>query len=128
MLGIARRFNASMNWHNMEVQLRFLPKPLYRYELPDKDSPVVDGALFAFAHNEIDDPEVLLVIEAQRTGNEVRWHYAPVRLTDREAWVKYKGKEVWRVDAGSAGIFDGVKTKRYGVFIVKDIPDNVNGK
>jgi len=83
--------------------------------------------VFAYAHNEIDDPEVLLVIEAQRMGNEVRWHYAPVRFTNREAWLKYKGEEVWRVDAGSAGIFDGVKTKRYGVFIVKTILD-VNGR
>ena len=128
MWSIARRFSASMNWNNMEVTLRFLPQPLYRYELPEKDSSVVDGAVFAFAHNEIDDPEVLLIIEAQRTGNDVHWHYAPARLTNREARVEYKGKEIWRAAADLPGMFDGVTTKRYGVYLVKTIPHAVDGK
>jgi hypothetical protein len=97
-------------------------------ELPDKDSPVLDGAVFAYAHDEIDDPEVLLIVEAQRVGNDVRWHYAPVRFTDREAWLTRKGKEVWRITAGGAGIFDGVNTKPYGVFFVKTIPHEADGK
>jgi hypothetical protein len=128
MWRIARRFNASMIWKNMEVDLRFLPQPLYRYELSDEDSPLVDGAVFAFAHKELDDPEVLLVLEARRMGNETHWLYAPARLTDREAWVKYEGKEIWRTSTSSAGIFDGVTTKRYGVFIVKEIPREVGRK
>ena len=97
-------------------------------ELPDKDSPVLDGAVFAYAHDEIDDPEVLLIVEAQRVGNDARWHYAPVRFTDREAWLTRKGKEVWRITAGGAGIFDGVNTKPYGVFFVKTIPQEADGK
>ena len=76
------------------------PGLLYRYELRENDSSHVDGALFVYAHYEIDYPEVLLIIEAQRMRNEVRWHYAAARLTDREAWVKYNGKEVWRAAAG----------------------------
>jgi hypothetical protein len=95
------------------------PGLLYRYELRENDSSLVDGALFAYARYEI---------EAQRMRNEVRWHYAAARLTDREAWVKYNGKEVWRAAAGSKGIFDGVSTARYGVFFVKTIPREVDGK
>ena len=121
MWAIARRFKASMIWNNTTVELRFLPQPLYRYEITDERAGIVDGALFAYAHDEIDDPELLLVIEAQRAGKEVRWHYAPVRFTNREAWVKYKAEEVWRIGAGGAGIFDGVTTKPYGVFFVKTI-------
>jgi hypothetical protein len=104
------------------------PGHLYRYELRGNDSSLVDGALFAYAHCEIDYPEVLLIIEAQRMRNEVRWHYAAAGLTDREAWVKYNGKEVWRAAAGSKGIIDGVSTARYGVFLVKTIPHEVDGK
>ncbi len=128
MWAIARRFKASMNWNNTNVELRFVPQPLYRYEVTDADLSVVDGALFAYAHNEIDDPELLLVIEAQRVGNEVRWYYAPVRFTNREAWVKFKGEEVWRIGAGGPGIFDGVKTKPYGVFLVKTIRHDAQAK
>jgi len=117
-----------MFWKNMNVDLRFLSKPLYRYEVPDEGSSIVDGAVFAYAHKELDDPEVLLIIEAQRVGHEVRWHYALARLTDREAWVKCEGKEIWRTAADSAGIFDGVITKPYGVFIVKMIPRNRDGR
>ena len=58
-----------------------------RLEIDDKNSPVVDGALFALTMNDPIDPEVLLVIEAQRTDDGVRWQYAPIRFTNREAWV-----------------------------------------
>jgi hypothetical protein len=88
--------------------------------LAPKDSPVADGAIFAFAH-EIDDPEVLLVLEAQKAGGDVKWHYALVRLTDRETWVTLRDQEIWRVTRGGGGIFDGVTTKRYFATLVKTI-------
>jgi len=61
-------------------------------------------------------------------GTELRWRFAPVRFTNREAWLKYNGKEVWRSAAGSVDVFDGVTTKRYGVHLVKTIPHAVDGK
>ena len=121
MRDIAGRFSSCMIWVDTMLDLQLLPNPFYRYELTDKDSVVVDGALFAFSGMKSKDPEVLLVIEAQRTDSGVRWQYAPVRFTNRKAWLKYQGVEVWRADAGSVGIFDGVTTKRYGVFLVKRI-------
>jgi hypothetical protein len=128
MWAIARHFKAGMDWKNMIVQLRFLPKPLYRYELSEKDSPVVDGAIFAYAHDEIDDPEVLLVVEAQKTGSDVKWQYALVRLTDRETWVTRDEKEVWRVARGGGGIFDGNTKKRYFVTLLKTIKHESKSK
>jgi hypothetical protein len=118
MRGIAWSFKPSMHWKAKDIELRFLPQPIYRYEVP---TAVVDGAVFTYVHNEIDDPEVLLIVEAQRTGNAVRWHYALARLTDRETWINYKGKEVWRVGARLPGMFDRETSKRYGVYIVKNI-------
>jgi len=35
----------------------------------------------------------------------------------------YQGKEVWRADPATTGIFDGVTTTRYGAFQVKTIPN-----
>jgi hypothetical protein len=128
MRDIARRFTAGMISGDAEMGLPLSPQPIFRYELTDKDSPVVDGALFTYAPAAVRDPEVLLVLEAKRTDQGVRWHYAPVRFTNRGAWVKYQGKEVWRVDAATVGIFDNVTWKPYGVFFVKMIPNDVDDK
>ena len=43
------------------------------------------------------------------------------RSTNREAWVQYKGQEVWGADPATVGIFDGVNTQRDGAFQVKTI-------
>jgi len=37
-----------------------------------------------------------------------------------------QGEEVWRAFAGVDGIFDGVTTKPYGVFIVKTVTHEVD--
>jgi hypothetical protein len=128
MRAITHHFDARMIWKNMKVDLPLLTKPLYRYEVPDNDPALVDGAVFAYGHYEIQDPEVLLIVEAQRTKDGNRWYYAVARLTDRQAWVTYKGKEVWRANTGEPGIFDGVRSKRYGVFIVKEVLERVEAK
>jgi hypothetical protein len=101
--------------------MRLLTQPNYRYEITDETSTVVDGAVFAYVWSAGTDPEVLLVIEARRTDQGVRWHYAPARFTNREAWLKYQDREVWRAEPATVGIFDGVTSKRYGAFSVKTI-------
>jgi hypothetical protein len=123
MRELARRFSAHMAASDSKWELRLLPQPIYRYERTDKDSSVVDGAVFTFVWTIGTDPEVLLVIEARRTDSGVQWHYAPARFTNREAWVKYQDREIWRVDAATVGIFDGVTSKRYGAFSVKTVPN-----
>lgn len=127
MRELASRFGSHVDRRNMDWELRLLTQPLYRYETRSDDSPVVDGAVFGFVWTEGTDPEVLLVLEAVRTGRELHWRFAPVRFTNRGAWVAYQGREVWRVDVPTAGNFDGTTNKRYGAFSVKSvaIPDDV---
>lgn len=120
MREMASRFSANMIWRGgKEVDLKVITQPFYIYEIEDKDSPVVDGALFALSMDDPVDPEILLAIEAQRTDKGVVWQYAPIRYTNRETWVKYRDKEVWRTLADGIGVFDGVNTKPYFVQITK---------
>ena len=121
MRDLARRFTAQVDREGARSEMRLLPQPIYRYEIADEDAAVIDGAIFTFVWTAGTDPEVLLVIEARRTDRGVRWEYAPARFTNREAWLKYQDKEVWRADPATVGIFDGVTTKRYGAFSVKAI-------
>ncbi len=122
MRDISRRFSSQIDREGMS-EMRLLTQPVYRYEIKDKDAgEVVDGAVFAFIWTAATDPEVLVVIEARRKGDDVRWHYALARFTNRAARVKYQGREIWRVEGATIGIFDGVTTKRYGAFSVKTVP------
>jgi hypothetical protein len=121
MRDLARRFTAQVQRENSKWEMRLLTQPLYRFEISAEDSPVVDGAVFTFVWTAGTDPEVLIVIEARRTDKGVGWFYAPARFTNCEAWVQYQGKEIWRADPATVGIFDGVTSKRYGAFQVKTI-------
>ena len=126
MRDLARRFTSQVDRENSKWEMRLLTQPIYRYEISDENSPVVDGAIFAFVWTAGTDPEVLIAIEARKTDNGMRWYYAPARFTNREAWLQYHGKEVWRADPATVGIFDGVTTTRYGAFQVKTIPVEVS--
>ena len=83
-----------MNWNNMEVTLRFLPQPLYRYEVPDKDSSYVDGAVSHSRITRLMTPKScssskLSVREMKSSGIT-----HPLRLTNREARItKLRGKK-----------------------------------
>jgi hypothetical protein len=122
MRELARRYRAHIKNKDQTWELRLLPQPLHRYEPTDRDSPVVDGAVFVYVWTAATDPEVLLEIEARRTENGVAWYYAPARFTNREAWLDDRDHEVWRVAVPTAGNFDGTMSKRYGALGVKDIP------
>jgi hypothetical protein len=122
MRDLARRFSAQVHRENSKWEMRMLTQPIYRYEIADENSAVIDGALFAFVWTAGTDPEALLAIEARRTDKGVQWYYAPARFTNCEAWLNYQGKEVWKAEPSTVGIFDGVTTKRYGAFQVKTIP------
>ena len=126
MRDLARRFNSQVLRENSKWEMRLLTQPIYRYEISDEKSPVVDGALFAFVWTAGTDPELLIAIEARRTDKGVQWYYAPARFTNCEAWLQYQGKEVWRADPANVGIFDGVTTTCYGAFQVKTIPNQAD--
>jgi hypothetical protein len=94
MRTIARGFTATVGSNNERHELRLLPQPLYRY--PEKDKQVLDGALFAFVQGT--DPEVLLLLEARRTKDENRWHYALARMSDCLLDVEHDGASVWKAE------------------------------
>jgi hypothetical protein len=125
MRELARRFSSQVDRQGGMSEMRLLTQPIYRYETADGGS-VADGAVFAFVWTAGTDPEVLLVIEARREESRgLQWRYAPARFTNREARVRYRGKEIWRVEAATAGIFDGVTNKRYGAFSIKTIHEPI---
>ena len=64
----------------------------------------------------------LCLIEARRTERGFRWGSRPASFTGKEAWLSDQGREVWRVAVPSAGNFDGVTSKRYGVNPARSFP------
>jgi hypothetical protein len=121
MRDLARRFTAQVLRGSSKWEMRLLTQPIYRYEISDDRSPLVDGAVFAFVWTAGTDPEALIAIEARRTNRGVQWYYAPARFTNHEAWVQYQGKQVWRAEPATVGIFDGVTSRRYGAFQMKSV-------
>ena len=105
MREIARRFAAELVHPSKGRNvLRLMPQPVYRYEkLPEK---VLDGALFTFVQGT--DPEVFLLIEAEKTDEGGRWRYALSRMNMYELHVKLDDKEVWNVrEMVPNDLFDG---------------------
>ncbi|TWU15388.1 hypothetical protein [Allorhodopirellula heiligendammensis] len=79
-------------------ELRRMPTPLYRYQVPspEKARGVVDGAVFAFVQG--NDPEVLLLIEAIRDNQTMHWEYAFVRASSGSLTGSYRGTVTWRAE------------------------------
>jgi hypothetical protein len=95
MKDLARRFHCRLAGDRANnEELRFLPRPLYRYKTDRKD--LVDGALFAFVQGT--DPEVILSLEAsRREGQPPEWHYALTRRSMLALEADFDGKPVWSV-------------------------------
>ncbi|MFK8112413.1 MAG: hypothetical protein AB8B91_09430 [Rubripirellula sp.] len=95
MRGIARQFTAMMQYNGQRQSLRLLPQPLFRYADSTQEK---DGALFAFVWDTGTDPELLLRLEALQVGQEIHWHYQPVRFTYRELALSRNDDQVWSVE------------------------------
>jgi hypothetical protein len=94
---LARRFDAHEFWdpNNSRFELRLLQTPLHTYD--DEQNGIVDGAIFAFVHGT--NPEVLLLIEAHRSQDQMRlWKYGLARIGSAELHVELDGEEVWHLD------------------------------
>ena len=92
---LARRFGAYQFWDpgNQRSELRVLPQPVHRYS--DRESGLLDGAIFVIAH--ATDPEIFLLIEAvSQDTSPATWQYGLARLGHAEFHVKLDGKEVWQ--------------------------------
>jgi hypothetical protein len=100
MKTLAEQFQASMlGWNpgdGIREELRLLPRHLYRYELAkDKESDLVDGAVFAFVTGT--DPEALLLLEATK-GEKAAWQYTFVRRTTAGLEGKHRDKVIWTAE------------------------------
>ena len=96
MRGLTRDFSAhSVSIHGTETrwELRMLTQPLYRYETPGRE--VLDGAVFTFVSNAGTDPELIVLIEARRSGDRWAWHYAAARFSDHSLYLRLRDSEVW---------------------------------
>ena len=91
---LAERFSADLVDRKKErFPLRLLTTPLYRHDTID--SPLSrGGALFAFCQQT--DPELLLLIEARKSGAEYRWEYAVAGFSDMDLYLRLDGRELWR--------------------------------
>jgi hypothetical protein len=88
-------FTATISYETGQHELRALTQPIYRYG--DPASEVLDGAIFAFA--EATDPEVLLLFEAHKSGEQAAyWRWAAARMSMVHIEVKHRGDVVWEVE------------------------------
>jgi hypothetical protein len=98
MKSLAEEFQASMlGWDpgdGVREELRLLPRPLYRYELP-KESDLLDGAVFAFVTGT--DPEALLLLEATR-GDKPAWQFTFVRRTTAGLEGRHRDRIIWTAE------------------------------
>lgn len=95
MRDIARRFSGDLvHPAKGRTVLRLLTQPVYRYEKLPKD--VLDGALFAFVQGT--DPEIFLLIEAEKTEAGPRWRYAVSRMNMYELRLSLDEQQVWSAD------------------------------
>ncbi|HWB14704.1 MAG TPA: hypothetical protein VG826_36105 [Pirellulales bacterium] len=118
MRQIARSFTASMEFDG-RWELRLLPQPLFRYG--HDDSEVADGAIFCYVWPKGTDPEFVLLVECRRDDRELAWHFAPVRFTTRELWLKRNGREEWHAEPHQEPT-DRLSTMIYTVDSARSIP------
>lgn len=98
MRDIASQFKAEAvdrNDANSKWLLRPLAKPIYRYQSEGRG--IVDGALFAYCQGNTNNPEVLLMLEARKTGDQLSWHYGLGRQNSLQFRVYRDGELIWDV-------------------------------
>jgi hypothetical protein len=94
MRQLSRDFQAEMKSEGRAQQLRLSPAPLFEYE--SRDGTAVDGALFSFLWDKGTDPELLLLIELRKNGDQEQWHFVPLRFTWRELALRRHDEIVWQ--------------------------------
>jgi hypothetical protein len=95
MKALAKEFSGKItNVRGMSSELRLLPQPLVRYE--PKRADVMDGGIFALAEGT--DPQALVLIEARKANDELRWEAAFARFHFVTLYGYHKQQEVWRVE------------------------------
>jgi len=100
MKQLARRFSADVMFkpnpgqpETQAYQLRMQPRPIYRYQT--KNTPIVDGALFAFVQGT--NPEVFLVVEVVRGEQGMQFRHGLSPMTAYAVSAKLDGNDIWSV-------------------------------
>lgn len=94
MRALSRDFTAhSIDQEQRPWELRLLTQPLFRYD--STDPKIIDGAMFAFVTSAGTDPEVIVLLEAERSADGPAWSYAACRFSDLDLHLEYKKSEVW---------------------------------
>jgi len=97
---LSSRFTATTtDYANHSEELRLLPRPIYRYELPERKKPadgdLLDGAIFAMSI-EGTAPTALVLIELHHRERGIpEWQFAVSHSTWAALSVKLDGREVW---------------------------------
>lgn len=81
----------SANGPLQRFELRLLPSPIHRYS--DREKGLVDGAIFLMTHST--NPEIIMVIELVRDGEQSLWKCGFARCAFAEVHVELDGKDVW---------------------------------
>lgn len=91
MKNLVEQFTITERYQEQSIELRLLPRSVYRYE--DKESGLIDGALFCFAHGT--NPEVFAVIECRKESSSPVWSYGFLPLAGAGVTAKLEDKTVW---------------------------------
>lgn len=97
---LARRFSATIHSATNPIEenhqeMRFLPRPICRYE--DPTAALLDGAIFGFTTHGT-NPDALLAIELYESRpGEPPWKYGLARMTTGGVTVRLDGSEIWDV-------------------------------
>ena len=94
MRALARKFSAKKTGPEKVVHdMRLMPRPVYQYQSP-ADKQVIDGACFILSQTT--DPEVVVLVEARKTGEAAQWLYALARLNQHAFVISCDDQEVMR--------------------------------
>ena len=85
-----------------------MERPLYTYA--DADRGIIAGGLFAMSYGT--NPELLVQLEARKSGDKTQWHIAFARMSAAEINVRMADQELWHVEAMKA---DNPQAAYYGV-------------
>lgn len=126
MRSLARQFSAYTEEETRgKRDLRLLPQPLYRYDESTKD---VDGGLFSYVVGT--DPELLILIQCDRGGDNATWRYRFVQSTQSTTIATRDNTEVYRYEKSrnDPGSPNAVYLSRHGIEVIQDSDLHAPGK
>jgi hypothetical protein len=117
---LAKEFAGSKARPAREMELRFLPQPIYRYSAPKRGT--VQGAMFAFVQGT--DPEIFLLIEARgKDAASAVWQFAAARMNSTQpVRLRHRGRQVWSSDPYPAREVFFEHKRPYTTFRFNEVP------